>query len=76
MKVDLAASQVRNIVDFIELEFIDSIRRDVDIDNMDYIVDMVEALKALKNAVSKELKGTSNKVHTRILVNKERDNGY
>lgn len=54
MKVELSASQVSNLVDFIEIEFIDSIRRDDDIDNIEYVISMMDALKALREASAKE----------------------
>ena len=50
VKVELTACQITNLIDFIEFEFIDSIRRDEDLDNIDYIVSMCDALKALRNA--------------------------
>lgn len=50
VKVKLTANQISNLVDFIEFEFIDSIRRDEDVDNIDYIVSMCDALKTLRNA--------------------------
>ena len=39
-----------NLVDFIEIEFIDSIRRDDAIDNIDYVVSMMNALQKLRSA--------------------------
>lgn len=50
VKVELTASQINNLIDFIEFEFIDSIRRDEDLDNIDYIVSMCDALKTLRDA--------------------------
>ena len=45
----LTQSQVENLIEFIELHFIDSVREDVDIDNIDYVVDMMDTLVKLRN---------------------------
>lgn len=47
----LRESELKNVIEFIEEEFIDSIRRDEDIDNIDYIIDMMNALQTLRHAV-------------------------
>ena len=36
--------------DFIETEFIDSIRRDESVDNIDYVIDMMNALQIMRFA--------------------------
>lgn len=51
-------SQVDNLIEFIELNFIDVIRNDTDIDNIDYVVDMMDALTKLRqtrSAMQKEI---------------------
>lgn len=48
LNVALTKSQVDNLVEFVELNFIQSIRDDTDVDNIDYIVDMMDALKTLR----------------------------
>lgn len=48
MNIELTNSQVENLMEFFEFEFIDSIRNNTDIDNMDYLVDMCEIYKKLK----------------------------
>lgn len=48
LNVELTKSQVDNLIEFIELNFIQSVREDTDIDNIDYIVDMMDALKTLR----------------------------
>ena len=48
LNVALTQSQVDNLVEFVELNFIQSIRDDTDVDNIDYIVDMMDALKTLR----------------------------
>ena len=48
LNVCLTKSQVDNLIEFIEMNFIQSVRDDTEIDNIDYIVDMMEALKTLR----------------------------
>lgn len=51
-------SQVDNLIEFIELNFIDVVRNDTDIDNIDYVVDMMDALTKLRqtrSAMQKEI---------------------
>lgn len=50
MKVELSETQVKNLADFIEFNFIESIRADSDVDNINYLADMCEAYKALRTA--------------------------
>ena len=50
LNVALTKSQVDNLIEFVELNFIQSIRDDTDIDNIDYIEDMMDALKTLRLA--------------------------
>lgn len=45
-------SQVDNLIEFIELNFIDIVRNDTDIDNIDYVVDMMDALTKLRQTRS------------------------
>lgn len=49
---ELSKSQVENLIEFIELNFIDSIRDDEAIDNIDYVVDMMDALSKLRNMLA------------------------
>lgn len=51
MNISLTISQIENLKEFIEFEFIGSIRDDEDIDNIDYIVDMMDTYKKLKEAL-------------------------
>lgn len=58
LNVALTKSQVDNLVEFVELNFIQSIRDDTDVDNIDYIVDMMDALTKLRqtrSAMQKEI---------------------
>ena len=56
MTIELSKSQITNLADFIEFELIEQIRNDTDIDNINYLVDMCEAYKVLREA-EKQLKG-------------------
>lgn len=54
----LTKSQVDNLIEFIKLNFIDVVRNDTDIDNIDYVVDMMDALTKLRqtrSAMQKEI---------------------
>lgn len=53
LPVDLTKSQVENLIEFIEWNFIDVIRKDEDVDNINYLIDMMEALKKLRAAFEK-----------------------
>lgn len=51
-------SQLDNLIEFIELNFIDVLRNDTDIDNIDYVVNMMDALTKLRqtrSAMQKEI---------------------
>lgn len=48
MTLELTHSQVLNLKEFFEFEFIPSIQRNTDCDNIDYLVDMCEIYKKLK----------------------------
>ena len=48
MIIDLTETQCKNLCDFIEFNIFEYIRNDTDIDNIDWIVDMMEAYKKLK----------------------------
>ena len=50
LNVALTKSPVDNLVEFVELNFIQSIRDDTGVDNIDYVVDMMDALKTLRLA--------------------------
>jgi hypothetical protein len=54
MKVELSKSQCRNIADFIEFHFIESIRNDDYIDNIRYVADVSKAYEILKEAGGNE----------------------
>ena len=54
ININLTPSQVENLVEFFEFNFIDSIRKDVDIDNMDYIVNMCDIYTTLKRHLQEE----------------------
>ena len=46
--LNLTFSQVENLAEFFEFHFIDSIREDEELDNIDYVVDMCEIYSKLK----------------------------
>lgn len=50
MSVSFTESQIDNLIEFIEFNFIDVVRNQEDIDNINYIIDMMEALKKLRCA--------------------------
>ena len=54
MIIELTKSQVENLMEFFEFEFIDSIRNNTDIDNINYLVDMCEIYKKLKEGVEND----------------------
>ena len=51
MKIELTKSQCINLAEFIELKLFDLIRNDPEMDNLDYLRDMVNAEEALRKAV-------------------------
>lgn len=51
MVTGLTKSQVENLIEFVEFHFIDSIREDTEIDNIDYVVDMMDALTKLRSTL-------------------------
>lgn len=53
LSVEFTKSQVDNLVEFIEWNFIDIVRKDEDVDNINYIIDMMEALKKLRTVAEK-----------------------
>ena len=54
MCLNLTFSQVENLAEFFEFHFINSVRNDTDIDNMDYMVDMCDIYSKLKKHIEKE----------------------
>lgn len=50
MKIELSKSQITNLANFIQFNFIEEIRNNDDIDNINYLVDMCDAYKVLKEA--------------------------
>ena len=49
-EITLEKDELYNLIDFIEIEFINAIRRDEEIDNIDYVVNMMNALQKLRAA--------------------------
>ena len=50
INLGLSESQVSNLLEFFDMFFIQSIREDDSIDNMDYVCDMCDIYKQLKRA--------------------------
>lgn len=50
-KVELTKSQVKNLIEFFQFNFIESVRRDEDIDNIEYLCDMCNLYQTLKGCV-------------------------
>lgn len=48
--IELTDSQIDNLIEFLDFYFIESIREDTGVDNMDYLVDMCEVFVKLKKA--------------------------
>lgn len=48
--VEFNKEELYNLIDFIEIEFIDAIRRDEEIDNIDYVISMMNTLQKLRVA--------------------------
>ena len=49
-EVTLDKDELNNVIEFIELNFIESIRNDQDIDNIDYIISVMSALQKFRLA--------------------------
>lgn len=62
MKVELTKSQITNLASFIQYNFIEEIRNNDDIDNINYLVDMCEAYKVLKEAEEQLKAGGKNEI--------------
>lgn len=72
MITGLTKSQVENLIEFVEFHFINSVREDADIDNIDYIVDMMDAFTKLRNTLEvMKLKDKSNTEcpYTDLIIN-------
>lgn len=48
--IELTKSQIENLLDFFEFNFIESIRNDPDIDELDYLIDICEVVTKLRDA--------------------------
>ena len=59
--LNLSFSQVENLAEFFEFYFIDSIRNDTDVDNINYVVDMCNIYAKLKEHIERD--GRDGKIH-------------
>ena len=48
MKIDLTESQCKNLCDFIEVNIFEYIRNDTEIDNINWLIDLMKAYQKLK----------------------------
>ena len=53
MKVELSKSQCENLAEWIDMHLIDVIREDEEIDNVQWIKEMILAMETLQNAAKK-----------------------
>lgn len=65
----LSKSQIENLIEFIELHFIDSIRNDPDVDNIEYVVDMMSTLTMLRD--KRQVMRLAGRQHEDMLLKKE-----
>ena len=54
MKVELSKDQCESLADFISLNLLDVIRNDVDIDNLNYVRNLLNALQTFEEAAKNE----------------------
>lgn len=54
MNVELTKSQCENLAFFIEMNLLEEIRNDLDIDNLNWLRDMLDAHKILEEAAKSE----------------------
>ena len=52
-QIKLTKSQITNLMEFFEFKFIQSIQEDEEIDNINYLVDMCDIYKKLREASEK-----------------------
>lgn len=54
MIIDLTETQRRNLCDFIEVNIFECIRNDTEIDNINWLIDMMKAYQKLKGGGTDE----------------------
>lgn len=54
MKIELTKAQCVNLAEFIDMHIFEAIRNDVDIDNIEWLRDMLDAQKAFNEAGKEE----------------------
>lgn len=52
--INLTDDQCKNLAEFIDLYLIDAIRKDPEIDNINYVKDMIDAMEILQKRVNKK----------------------
>ena len=53
-EIKFTESEVGNLLEFFELEFISSVKKDEAIDNIDYLVEMCEIYRKLRDCLSEK----------------------
>ena len=54
IEIKLTKSQAENLLSFFEFEFIPSIQRDEDIDNINYLLEMCDIYKKLRDGLKEK----------------------
>ena len=54
MKIELTKGQCESLSDFIEVHLLDIIRKDTDIDNLNWVRNILDALKIFEEAANSE----------------------
>ena len=54
IEIKLTESEVENLLSFFEFEFIPSIQRDDEIDNINYLVEMCDVYKKLRDGLKEK----------------------
>ena len=49
-KIEFTESQIKNLIDFFDYNFIKSIRDDIELDSIAYVVDMCDIYRKLQEA--------------------------
>ena len=52
--IEITKAQAESMVDFLEAEFINGIRNDPDLDNLQYVVNICEVYKKLNDVCEKD----------------------
>ena len=53
-QIELSKSEIENLIDFFDFEFIPYIKSDVELDNMKYLTSMCDVYKKLETALNED----------------------